>query len=612
MLIVLTVLPWMSCIAPGTRDGGKAPREDAALDRPVDESSLMRAAIERFTTDVNDLRKFYSAPGSQRGFERMENFLASWRQRLEIIDFSALDQQGRIDYILLRLDIEHREAQLRAEKNRWEQTSPLMPFASRIVEMEETRWELRLIDPREAAGSTDAIAKSVKEIRKFIDEHRRNAAPDAAAPVNAARDASATGLPIPLTPVVAARAASQIDALRSTLRSWFHYHEGFQPEFSWWVRKPYEVADQALDEYARFLREEVAGLKGKDDDPLIGDPIGAEALAADLKHEMMPYSPAELIGIAEAQLAWCEEQMRRASAELGFDDWRQSLEHVKGRHVPPGQQAELVARFALEAIEFIDRHDLVTVPPLCRETWRLEMIDERRQRVLPFAVYGGQHMGVAYAMQNMDHDRKLMSMRGNNMHFTRIVTPHELIPGHHLQGFMSDRYRPYRKLFTTPFYIEGWALHWEMLLWDMDYARGPEDRIGMLFWRMHRAARIIVSLGFHLGRMTPQEMIDFLVQRIGHERENAISEVRRYIGGEYSPLYQCGYLIGGLQLHALHAQLVPARMTHRQFHDAVLKLGPIPIEMVRASLIDVPLTPRYEACWRFQEEVIAVEASEWP
>ena len=60
---------------------------------------------------------------------------------------------------------------------------------------------------------------------------------------------------------------------------------------------------------------------------------------------------------------------------------------------------------------------------------------------------------------------------------------HELIPGHHLQHYMLPRYRPYRSLFETPFWIEGWALYWEMLLWDLDFAHGPEDRVGMLFFR---------------------------------------------------------------------------------------------------------------------------------
>ena len=122
----------------------------------------------------------------------------------------------------------------------------------------------------------------------------------------------------------------------------------------------------------------------------------------------------------------------------------------------------------------------------------------------------------------------------------------------------------------------------------------------MLFWRTHRCARIIVSLGFHLGQMTPEEMVDFLVTEVGLERSGAKGEVRRYIGDTYPPLYQCGYMIGGLQLRALYQEVVGKRkMTPLQFHDAVLKLGPIPIEMIRASLLDLPLTAVFRANWKF-------------
>ena len=55
--------------------------------------------------------------------------------------------------------------------------------------------------------------------------------------------------------------------------------------------------------------------------------------------------------------------------------------------------------------------------------------------------------------------------------------------------------------------------------------------------------------------MTPQECIDLLVNRIGHERDNATAEVRRSFTG-YGPLYQAAYLLGGLQLRALHRELV--------------------------------------------------------
>ena len=121
----------------------------------------------------------------------------------------------------------------------------------------------------------------------------------------------------------------------------------------------------------------------------------------------------------------------------------------------------------------------------------------------------------------------------------------------------------------------------------------------MLFWRMHRCARIVVSLKFHLDQMTPAQMVDFLVDRVGHERMGATSEVRRFIGGSYSPLYQCAYMIGGLQLKALHDELVvPGRMTAQQFNDAVLRLGAIPIELVRASLTGQSLQPDMAPSWR--------------
>jgi uncharacterized protein (DUF885 family) len=209
-------------------------------------------------------------------------------------------------------------------------------------------------------------------------------------------------------------------------------------------------------------------------------------------------------------------------------------------------------------------------------------------------------MTVAYANEEMKNDDKLMSMRGNNRHFTRIVVPHELIPGHHLQGFVAERNRAYRSLFRTPFLVEGWALYWETRLWDLNYAQSPADRVGMLFWRMHRCARIIVSLKFHLGQMTPAEMIDFLVDRVGHERSGATGEVRRFIGGAYSPLYQCAYMIGGLQLRALHNEAVkPGGMTEKQFNDTVLTCNAIPIELIRDGMLNVPLTRGTKPDWDF-------------
>ena len=158
----------------------------------------------------------------------------------------------------------------------------------------------------------------------------------------------------------------------------------------------------------------------------------------------------------------------------------------------------------------------------------------------------------------MAHEDKLMSLRGNNLHFSRATVHHELIPGHHLQIFMARAATTRTgKMFRTPFLVEGWALYWEMLLWDLGFPKTPEDRIGMLFWRSHRCARIIFSLQFHLGQMTAAGG-DRLPGRPRRPRARATRRPKSgaVVDGSYGPLYQAAYMLGGLQIRALREELV--------------------------------------------------------
>ena len=58
--------------------------------------------------------------------------------------------------------------------------------------------------------------------------------------------------------------------------------------------------------------------------PIVGNPIGREVLLSDLKFEMISYSPEELIELAETELKWCENEMKKAARDMGHgDDWEQ-------------------------------------------------------------------------------------------------------------------------------------------------------------------------------------------------------------------------------------------------------------------------------------------------
>ena len=127
------------------------------------------------------------------------------------------------------------------------------------------------------------------------------------------------------------------------------------------------------------------------------------------------------------------------------------------------------------------------------------------------------------------------------------------------------------------------------------YNKTPEERVGALVWRMHRSARVIFTMNFHLGKWTPQQCVQSLIDNVGFEPDNAAGEVRRSFDGSVGPLYQIAYLMGALQFRALHKELVDSKkMTDREFADAVLHENSMPIEMLRADLERQKLTSDFK------------------
>lgn len=573
-------------------------------------ASPMRPLMQEFTADFGNLKRFYNLEDSPERRARFRTFYAGWLTRLDGLDFNALPEDGKVDYIVFHRGIEHELTALDENAKHAAETKPYLPFALVILSLEFNRQEMQPLQPQEAALQLSQLTAAITDVQKQLTEQLKTPAR-----VSVAQQRKIDG----------GRALLELGGLRNTLRTWFTFYDGYDPIFTWWAAADYGKADAALQAYEAFLREKVLGLKSApaeaarpananralvtaqpgDTSDIVGQPVGRDALLADLAQEMIPYTPEQLIAIANKEFVWCENEMKRASREMGYgDDWKKALEKVKTLYVEPGKQPQLIRELALEAQKFVDDHDLVTIPPLARETWRMQMMTPQAQLLNPFFL-GGEMIQVSYPTDSMSYEQKMTTMRGNNIHFARATVFHELIPGHNLQLYMAKRYRPYRQAFgQSPFVTEGWALYWEMLFWDMKFQKTPEDRVGALFWRMHRCARIVFSVSFHLGKMTPVECVNFLVERVGFERENAIAEVRRSFTSDYSPLYQAAYLLGGLQFYALHKELVDSgKMTNRQFHDAVLKENYLPIEMLRASLLHATLTRDYSSHWQFYGDI---------
>lgn len=556
-----------------------------------EQTSEMGTTIITYQRDVKAIQDFYSPyiiegtyPQVERVYyspEQRERLLAvhkEYLKGLEQLDFDSFSIYGKVDYLLLKKEIGKEIGQLADAESNDQAILKYIPFATDIYALEKDRRRGKAMDWQTVAAKLKAILKVVEASNASLSKETT------------------------LNKKLSATANEAISGLKTRLRGFYEFYKGYDPLFDWWVPKPYDALTVALTNYASlFSGKTTKEPDQKDTDYGIkGTPIGQAELIRQLSAEMIPYTPEELVKIAEKEFAFCDQELLKASAEMGFGkDWKKAQEKVKQSFVAPGKQPELIVQLQKEALDFIREHNLIKIPALAEETWGMVMMSAERQLVNPFFT-GGREISVSYPTNTMNEGDKLMSMRGNNPYFSRGTVQHELLPGHHLQYYMNSRYKNYRELFTTPFGIEGWTLYWELLLYDKGFAKSPEERIGMLFWRMHRCARIIFSLNYHLGKWTPGQCVDFLVNRVGHEPANAEGEVRRSFEGGYSPLYQVAYMIGGLQLMALKHELVDSgKMSYNEFHERVMKENLIPMEMVRATLTGQSLKRDFTTQWKF-------------
>jgi hypothetical protein len=533
--------------------------------------------ITTYQADRGALSRLYTNRLSAEYFARMESFNQDYLKTLQAQNYGALSEDGKIDYVLFRNFLEKQLAELDLEKRDFMQIQAVVTFGKPLEEFVVGRRRAKQPDAQALAASWNAVTKAVESQHKSL--------------ASAAKYTSWQQADL---------AASAVESLNRVVKESYEFYFDYDPAFTWWMPEPWKNLDASMKAYAKALREHFTNSVKDDGSGIIGKPIGREALENQLAFEMIAYTPEELIAEAEKQFAWCEKEMLKASNELGFgNDWKAALEMVKNTYLPAGAWPEEVARLGEEAIDIMVKNDWLTVPPLAIETWRTSMISAERQRVSPFFL-GGEVIQISYPTSEMSHEEKMMSMRGNNPHFSRATVQHELIPGHHLQQFMNQRYMTHRRPFGTPFWTEGWALYWEFVLWDRNFPRDAKDKVGMLFWRMHRCARIIFSLNYHLGKMTPQQCIDLLVDKVGHEYANAEAEVRRSFEGSYGPLYQIAYMIGALEIYAMRKEMVESgKMPEKQFHDLILTQNAMPIEILRAKVTGKPLDKNHRTSWRF-------------
>lgn len=550
--------------------------------------------IARFEADREVLEQRFSLEGDARR-ERLVRFLDAARGELRDMPFEALSTRDRVDVHLVGQWIGRRLRDLEEGAPVLAEARPLLPFHGAIEALAATVRESDPFRPEETAKELSEALRLTEPLLA-MEPPAAESGPSEGGGVAAAESGPASraetagdARPALASPRAVKKAMEVAAADRAFLERFLEGEVPFDPDLRFWIEAPARrLAGQLRDLETRLRDHVLPAIQKSRGHAFVR---GAERLARDLRDEWIALLPEDLLRFGEDQMAATGREIEAAAAEVAPGrSSREALEIVKADHARPGGQRLEVAALAREAMRFASEKRLFRLPPAAVECWTLEPISTERQKLYPFAYYGDFSMGVAYATGDMDHDRKLMAMRGNNRHFTRTVTPHELIPGHHLQRWYRDRNHTERRSFGSSFLVEGWGFYSELLYAENGFFRDARERLGHLFWKRLRAARIVLSMRFHLGRMTAAEAVDYLVAEVGLERSNAEAEVDRYM--TFSPLYQASYMYGARQILDLREEWQRARGAGADladFHEAVLAEGSLPVALLRYPVLGLPV-----------------------
>jgi uncharacterized protein (DUF885 family) len=166
---------------------------------------------------------------------------------------------------------------------------------------------------------------------------------------------------------------------------------------------------------------------------------------------------------------------------------------------------------------------------------------------------------------------------------------HETVPGHHLQIARSQELEglpDFRRNAVYTAYVEGWGLYAESLGQEMGFYTDPYSKFGQLTYEMWRACRLVIDTGMHAFGWKRRQAIDFMKENTAKTENDIIVEVDRYI---VWPGQALAYKIGEIKIKELRAKAqkeLGENFNLREFHNALLDDGPLPLDLLERRIND--------------------------
>jgi len=344
------------------------------------------------------------------------------------------------------------------------------------------------------------------------------------------------------------------------------------------------VINPAYQKHLDFFRHDYLPHCARSDS-VSAQPRGAEWYALQVReHTTTNLTPQQIHDIGLREVARIRTAMEQVAREAGYPSREAFIQELRTnpRYFPATaeQLIQASATFNKEVDGWLPR----LFGRLPRLTFTIRTIPAETAEGTTTAYYsqGSPESGIAgtyYVNVSRLNQRPLWEIPALSLH--------ESVPGHHLQIALQQELElaPFRRNFTAyTAFTEGWALYAESLGEEMGLYNTPERRMGELSYQMWRACRLVVDTGIHAFGWDKARAIAYMRENTALTDANIEAEVNRYISW---PGQALGYMIGRLKIIELRhraEQALGERFDLRRFHDAVLRNGSIPLDVLESQI----------------------------
>jgi uncharacterized protein (DUF885 family) len=349
-------------------------------------------------------------------------------------------------------------------------------------------------------------------------------------------------------------------------------------------------AATAFDEFATYLELNKERATG---DWAIGEELYSRLLR---EKELLPFGAAELRERGREQHELLSTEANRIATEIdGSGDWAKTCDRLNKIHAPtPDAMRDEYAEWTERARSFLRDTELVTLPP--GETCTVEPSPPFQRPVLAVASYQRPpafrdtlhgHFFVPYPPDGTPPEEVQKRLAGTCSAGIPTTAVHEAYPGHHWHLVMAKSNPSHaRRIFGTAYFSEGWALYAERVMREQGFFTDPKHLLYQYEATIFRAARIVVDTSLHMGEMTFDEAVRFMVEKGNLTEPNARAEVGRYCSW---PTQASSYLTGMLEIIDIRTRWLARRGKSdrpalRAFHDAITAAGMLPTSLAEKAI----------------------------